>query len=222
MRDFLQTGSAASERRPSVDEPWDPPTPVAELGSDAFDENPAVSRDGLRLWFYSRRDPLGIWYSERGARDEAWSTPVPVSIPGGEGAVIAPSVDQGELRLAVSMGDGDARDIYEAVRSSRTEPWGELTRLSGLNSDRSDSTPFLIDDGRELLLSSGRSGNGDLFWAYRETLDAPFETVLPLMELNDPDAFESHPYLSVDRHTAFFGSDRSGGTDIYEAAAVSP
>ncbi len=209
-------------RRSSVDDPWDPPTLVAELSSDEFDENPAVSRDGRRIWFYSRRDPLGIWYSERATRDDRWSTPVSVPIEGSEGAVIAPSIDADELRLAVSMGESNARDIYESLRPALNDPWGELAQVPGLNSDVADSTPFLIDDGLELLLSSGRSGDGDLFWAYRETVDGPVETVSPLTELNDPNAFESHPYLSVDRRTVFFGSDRSGGTDIYEATMATP
>ena len=176
----------------------------------------------LRMWFYSRREPLGIWYSERTTRDDPWTAPVPVAIAGSEGAVIAPGVDATELRLAVSLGESDARDIHETVRSSPEDAWGELAPVVGVNSDVADSTPFLVDDGRELLLSSGRSGGGDLFWAYRETLNAPVELVLPVTELNDPSAFESHPYLSVDRRTVFFGSNRSGGTDIYSASASPP
>jgi hypothetical protein len=58
---------------------------------------------------------------------------------------------------------------------------------------------------------------GDLFWAYRDTVAQPVRRVEPLDELNDLEAFESHPHLAVDRSVVFFGSTRSGNTDIYQA-----
>ncbi|MBN2196062.1 MAG: PD40 domain-containing protein [Polyangiaceae bacterium] len=207
-----------TSRRPSADAPWEPPTEVVELGSDTREQNPAVSRDGLRLWFYSRRDPPGIWFTERAARADPWDAPSPVSELSAVAGVIAPSVDASELRLAVSIGEAETHDLYEALRDSREAPWGELTLIAGVNGDTADSTPFLIGDGMELLFSSSRSGAGDLFWGRRDTLDAPVDRVEPLTELNQSDTYESHPHLSVDRRTVYFGSDRSGGTDIYEAS----
>ena len=206
-------------RRTSLDDPWDPPTPVVELNSDVVEESPAISRDGLRIWYYSRRDPPGIWYAWRDTRDAAWSDPVsiPVQVQEPEGVVIAPSLDDVELRMAFSVGTGVSRDIFEMVRTSWEAPWGYPAPVAGLNADSADSTPFLIDDGSEMLLSSGRAGQGDLFWAYRITPAQPVERIEPLDEINDPVSFESHPHLSVDRSVVFFGSTRSGNTDLYEA-----
>lgn len=208
-----------ASRRATIDASWDPPTVVTELNSDAVEQSPAISRDGLRLWYYSRREPPGLWYSERETRDDRWSAPVaiPVQQQGTAGVVIAPALDSLELRMAVSIGISESRDIFELVRPFPDAPWGDPAPLAGLNGDTADSTPFLIDDGREVLFASGRSGNGDLFWGYRTTPAAPVERIEPLSELNDPEQFESHPHLAVDRSVVFFGSTRTGNTDIYQA-----
>jgi hypothetical protein len=85
-----------------------------------------------------------------------------------------------ELRMAVSIGEANSRDLYELVRPSASGSWGEAALLSGVNSDdRAESTPFLIEEGRELLFHSGRSGAGDLYWAYREAPGLAFVHVEP-------------------------------------------
>lgn len=207
--------------RDAVNAPWEPPQQVAELNSVDVEQNPAISRDGLRIWYYSRRDPAGVYFAERPTRSEPFAEPeaLTISAPGSDGLVIAPSVDASELRMAVSIGEATSRDIYEMVRPSLSGSWGEAVLVSGANSDNSESTPFLIEDGSELLFHSGRTGAGDLFWAYREAPGLAFTHVEPLSDVNDPAAFESHPHLTADRRWLYFGSDRGGNTDIYVAEA---
>lgn len=209
-----------ASQRPSIDDPWEAPREVAELNSDAVEHSPAISPDGLRLWYYSQRDPAGLWYSERETRNARWSDPrsVPIEVTDPPGVVIAPALDDLELRLAVSVGTSESRDIHELVRVSWDTPWSAPAAIAGLNSGAADSTPFLIGAGSEVLFSSARSGNGDLFWAYRDTPALPVERVEELTELNDPQAFESHPHLAADRSVIYFGSTRTGNTDIFWAA----
>lgn len=210
--------------RESVDAPWGTPEPVVELNSAEAEQNPTVSRDGLRIWYYSSRDPVGVYFTERPARTEPFSAPQPMTISAtaaNEGFAIAPSVDVTELRMAVSIGTSDTRDLYEIVRASPTGTWGEAVELSGTNTTGyAESTPFLIDDGRQLLFHSGRSGSGDLFWAYREAPGLPFTQVAPLGGANDPASFDTHPHLTVDRRWLYFGSTRGGNTDIYVAERI--
>jgi hypothetical protein len=208
--------------RESIDAAWDEPMLVQELNSDKLDQNPSISRDGLRIWFSSNREPAGNYYASRPSRDEPFGTPelIPIQSGSTEGSVIAPSVDVTELRMAVSIGTGASRDIYELVRPSLMGSWGAPALLPGVNGTNAESTPFLIDDGRELLFISGRSGGGDLYWAYRESLALPTVLVEPLTEVNDPTGFESHPHLTVDRARLYFGSDRGGNTDIYVAEVL--
>lgn len=209
-----------SSTRSSVDSAWEPPAEVPELNSVEIEQNPTISRDGLRMWFYSRRDPLGIYFAQRETRSDPFGTPthIPIPSPNPTGFPIAPSVDASELRMAISIGESMSRDVYEMVRPSLSGTWGDPVVVSGINSaDYAESTPFLIDDGREMLFHSGRSGSGDLFWAHRESPGLPFTQVAPLSEVNDPTAFDSYPHLTVDHRWLYFGSDRGGNTDIYVA-----
>jgi hypothetical protein len=210
-----------TSRRATPDSLWEQPTQVLALTSPGRDINPAISVDGLRLWFHSQREPSGIWFSERETRDSAWTSPVRIDPLGSE---IAPGPSQDELRMGVSvlLDDRDGRDIFEAVRPDARAPWGEPTELAGINDLSDDSTPFLIGDGQQILFSSSRTGQGDLFWAHREIVNAPVTTIEALVELNDPDAFDSHPVLSVDGTLIFFGSTRSGNTDLYQAEIIMP
>jgi hypothetical protein len=214
-----------TSRRASLDDPWEDPTSVTELNSAEEEINPAVSGDGLRIWFYSRREPMGIWRSVRRSRDNPWEAPVAAAdLAVADAGVIAPGPSSDELRMAVSVQSDreDDRDVYEATRASPADPWGTLHPIAGLNGPADDSTPFLVGDGRVILMSSSRAGNGDLFWARRATLEEGVDTPQPLDALNDPEAFESHPHLSPDGTRIFFGSARSGSTDLYEAQVAVP
>lgn len=208
-----------TSRRESVEDPWNPPTAVEELNTSELEQNPSVSRDGLRIWFYSRREPKGIWYSERATRSSSWETPVPISDPLFDADIIAPNLDDQELRVAVSTLDQelDTRDIEEAVRTSTSKPWSRLSPVEGLNGPKDESTPFLFDGDHVILMSSGRTGRGDLYWAWRKTLDSAVETPILLQELSDENALDSHPWLAPDASVIFFGSARSGSTDLYTA-----
>src|SRR5690606_6942989 len=73
--------------------PWQTPTQVLELSSPDLDINPAISRDGLRLWFSSQRDPDGIYFTQRNSRSDVWELPVRVDAFGGEIAP-GPSADE--------------------------------------------------------------------------------------------------------------------------------
>lgn len=205
--------------RSSLVADWNPPVSVPELNSDKLDQNPAISRDGLRIWFSSSREPPGIYFASRPSRDDAFGVPelIPIDTGNPDDFVIAPSVDVTELRMALSSGTGATRDLYEVVRPSLTGTWGAPALLSGANGTNAESSPYLIDDGREFLFISGRSGGGDLYWGYRESLALPAMQVEPLTELNDPVAFESHPHITSNRARVYFGSDRGGNTDIYVA-----
>lgn len=204
-----------SSKRASPDAPWQAPLQVIELSSPELDINPAISRDGLRLWFHSQREPAGIWFTERNSRAEPWGPPVHADAFGGE---IAPGPSADELRMAVSVStDDNGREIYESTRASLSDAWSVPQAIKGINGPSDDSTPFLVGDGTEIFFSSARTGQGDLYWTSRPSLaDAAFAPE-PLDELNLADAFESHPHVTPDGSTIFFGSSRSGNTDLYEA-----
>ena len=73
------SGDVWFARRASVFQPFNPPSPIDEVNTDAFETSAAISADGLTLWFGSDRPGgLGltdIWMSSRPNRAAPWSTP---------------------------------------------------------------------------------------------------------------------------------------------------
>lgn len=214
-------------RRADLDSPWETPTvELAEkLNSADNDDTPAVSNDGLRMWFFrNSAQQTGIWMSERASRSDPWGDPSYVEAlnPGHEGGTQAMNahVDLPELRVVVGLNGPETQgwDLAIASRERPEDAWGAFAPLDELNDEGEQLAPFLFDDGRQLLFRSG----DDLFWARRQSTDEPFGEPEPLDELNDPAARENDPYLSPDGSTLFFSSARSGGTDIYEARRVAP
>ena len=202
-------------QRVSPEALWQPPVQVLELSSPELDMNPAVSLDGLRLWFHSQREPAGVWFTERNSRTDVWDPPAHADAFGWE---IAPGPSADELRMGLSVStDDNGREIYESTRASTSDAWSVPLSIKGINSPSDDSTPFLMGDGTEIFFSSARAGAGDLYWTTRPTLTDPVFEPEALVELNDPGAFESHPHVAPDGGRIYFGSSRSGNTDLYEA-----
>jgi hypothetical protein len=218
-----RTGSRElwTSTRASRSAPWAPPHLVSELNTDLSEITPSVSADGLRIWFYSGKAPDGIWSATRASRSEPWrpAEPVPLLLPAGTTLVIGPSLDEAEKMLAVAiLGASDAGwDLYSATRATSGAAFSALAPIAFVNGPENEHDPFLVDGGRDLLFSSTRAGEGDLFFARRARPDGAFSAVLALDELNTPTFLESDPFVSEDRSTIFFASTRSGVADIYEA-----
>ncbi|WP_437821021.1 hypothetical protein [Sorangium sp. So ce1078] len=214
-------------RRTDLGSPWETPTvELAEkLNSADNDDTPAISNDGLRMWFFrSSEQQSGIWMSERASRNDPWGEPSYVDAlnPGRDDGTQAmnPHVDLPELRVVVGLNGPETQgwDLAIASRERPEDDWGEFVPLAELNDAGDQLAPFLFDDGRQLLFRSG----DDLFWAQRPGTNDAFEPPQALDDVNVPDARENDPYLSPDGSILFFSSERSGGTDIYEARRVAP
>ncbi|WP_437839869.1 hypothetical protein [Sorangium sp. So ce1153] len=214
-------------RRADLGSPWEAPTVelLEKLNSADNEDTPAISNDGLRLWFFrGGEQQAGIWMSERPSRGDPWRDPFFVEAlnPGHEDGTQAMNahVDLPELRAVVGLNGPGTQgwDLAIASRESPEEAWGEFVPLAELNDAGDQLAPFLFDDGRQLFFRSG----DDLFWARRQGPNDAFEAPEALEELNSPDARENDPYLSPDGSVVFFSSERSGGTDIYEARRIAP
>jgi hypothetical protein len=213
-----------TSRRAGMGSPWDPPHAVENINlAESIEDTPCVSADGLRIWFYSRREPEGTWLAERASRDDAWGTPARVDALAVEGAtVMGAHVDPPGLHVVTGVTPADA-ETYLAI-ASRERPeddWSALIPLAGLDGPGDEGGPFLFDDGKQILFRSSREGGGDLFWARRPATDAAFEEAESLGEpLNLPEERDTDPHLSPDGAVLFFASTRSGVADIYEARRV--
>ncbi len=131
----------------------------------------------------------------------------------------APSADGLMLCFASTRSGGKGGgDIWCSKRPNTTAAWGSPYNESILNSSADDWTPWLRADGREILFSTNRSGNPDLYHAMRDDPAMPWGTPQPITELNIDSEYD--PVLSPDGLTLFFASTRSGGaggSDYYRA-----
>ncbi|HMI92414.1 MAG TPA: hypothetical protein VK509_13655 [Polyangiales bacterium] len=197
--------------------PWQAPTALPELNSDARETGIALAGDGLQLWWSSDREGgqggLDVYRATRATRADAWSAPEPVaelSSPGDD-LVSALSSDGAILLLARRDDEDDDYDLYGAARSP-TAAFAAPEPLTELNSDDEESDGFLLGNGLQLIFTR----DGDLMLAERPTRAAPFGAAVELATLNseedDRDAWSSDTLDYV-----VFSSDRTGSYLLYEA-----
>ena len=222
MSDRLGSKDLWTSRRSAPDEPWTEPVPVSDLNSDVVDENPHVSSDGLRLWFYTDRDRAAgtIWFATRPSLDEPWDEPV--AVPelgiGSERSNVAVGVAENETLLVLNSlpTGGTGYELYQQERASTEDVFGEPVLLEGVGSDVDEFDPELRANGRLLAFHSTRLGSADIFRATRESADDEFGPVEAVESLNS--AYEDGaPAISLEFSYVLFSSDREGSVDIFEA-----
>lgn len=210
-----------SVRNDPADE-WGAPVSVPELSSGYQEENPRVSADGLRLWYYTDRDrDLGtIWEITRPTLADPWGplTPVPGLSVGPNSSNVSAGMNDGATLAVLSARQvGSAGyDLYSFTRASTSESFGAPTALSEVNSASDDFDPWLSPNGLALAFASNRLGDFDIYLARRTSTEVPFEGPVRL-DLNSPGIEESAPHLSPDLAYLMYSSDRGSSSEIYEA-----
>lgn len=218
-------------RRASADEPFGPPEPVVAVNTDGFETSPAVSLDGLELWFGSARDggtgKEDIWLARRASRDEAFGEPANVTDLNSSDKDIPrpPAVGGTIMPLGSRRGTSGYYETFLAERASVGEPFAEPVELTELEAPGQNTVDgFLTEDGLTLFFNrspgAGES-SGDLYLARRASLREPFGTAVPLSTVNTS-YDERDPWLSSDGRRLYFSSDRDGTLSIYEARAAEP
>jgi WD40-like Beta Propeller Repeat len=210
--------------RQSINSPWETPVNLGPVvNSPAPDAAPNLSVDGHYLYFSSgRAGGLGlqdVWVSYRTDvhDDFAWGPPVNLGP-----AVNSEAFDAGPAVLAEELyftsnretGDPEGLDVYRSLKRGGTFLPAEL--VPELSSEGNDLRPSIRQDGKEIFLSSDRTGSiagsQDIWaasrrgrahpWTAPENLGAPVNTA----------ASEQQPSISDDGSTLFFASDRPGGS----------
>jgi hypothetical protein len=220
-------GNVWVARRSSAQAPFEPPVPVSELNTPAFETSAAVSADGLTLWVGSDRagglGDLDVWRSSRSSRTAPWSPPVDVAELNSLARDLPrPLGDHGRtMPLSSQRSSPNSYQTFLAVREAPTLPFASPAPIPELAfPDRSTVDAFLSDDGLILFFSSGSAGaKADLYVALRRSTSEPFSASGPLFELNTA-AEERDPWLSPDGTKLFFVSDRDGPLSIYQATAT--
>ena len=193
------------------------PTMVPNVNSDSSDSYPEISRDGLELYFVSKRGGIfeNIWISKRLSIDDPWSEPVKLDGPLNERTAISPSLSADGLELYFDRHDNN---LWLSTRASKGDPWGEPVKLEPpVNTNNRESHPCISADGLELYFMSDRPGGGsnptntDIFVATRPTKDDPWGEPVKLSYKVNGNQYESEPFISSDGLWLFFGRGYSKG-----------
>lgn len=169
-------------RRPCRECPWGEAVNLDMLNTEFSENVPSLSRDDHWLFFNSNR-PGGfggndIWasYREHVHDDFGWGPPINLG-PGVNTAA-------GEAGAGYFENEGGAPQLFfgraAQIHVSELQPdgtWGEAIAVAGLENDHPDFLasavlrPSLAPNGREMFFFS----NSRIWYATRETLDAPWE-----------------------------------------------
>jgi len=131
-------------------------------GGNEFD--PELTSDGLRLYF-SRTTTGGqdLFVADRATRSAAFSAPVRLTGLGSFSARADLTLSPDELVIAFSASNGNPLRLFFGVRANRDAAFGDAIPLSSITSAGVDADPELSSDGCELLFSSNRTGDRDLW-----------------------------------------------------------
>jgi Tol biopolymer transport system component len=212
---------------------WGPPVNLGPIINTADSEMvPAFSRDGHLLFFASNR-PSGfggvdIWVSRREHThdDFAWQPAENLgagvnSLSLDEGPSYFENDEAGVPQLYFSSGisrpGGPGIYVSEQAADGSFGPAVRVVELGVGGTSR----PSIRHDGLEIFFNSNRPGSiansQDLWVATRETVFDAWSEPINLGSPLNSELVDVQPYISSDRETLFFASNRPNGgpTDLY-------
>lgn len=215
--------------RRSMDSPWEPPVPLGAINTDGDEVFPALSADGLSLYFSDafwipspRSENLGsadLWVSMRESPSAPWQPSVHLgNVVNGSATDSGLTVSaDGMTLIFVSnrLGGFGGFDLWMTSREDVSDPqgWQPPVNLGApINSSGADSGPSLSRDGLSLYFSSNRpspgrpSGRNNIWVARRNTLAEPFGDPLSLGPAFQEFEGMFDPHIPVNGQTLFFTS----------------
>lgn len=152
--------------RPTRSSPWGAPAlaGVPDLGAPS-----APMYDGSGLWICVDQNPdIDIWRA-MGTPPASWATFTPVAELNSLVRESSPRTWAGGLRIVFNSerADGSTMHFYEASRASLSEPFGNITPFTELDSNTNDWDMWISEDGHYAIFGSGRSGKQALYETFR-------------------------------------------------------
>jgi hypothetical protein len=212
---------------------WSEPTNLgAAVNSASSDIAPAISKDGLSLYFHSNRPGLGgpfdIYVSQRNSDADDWEPAIvlgsPISTTFNE---VAPALSRDGHHLFFSTdrpGGLGLLDIWVSYRGHSHDNfgWGDPLPITSINAPAANDAGaayFENEGGRpQLFFQSTRPGGpgSSDFYVSEQQEDGTWGAPTLVAELSSP-AFDNRLTIRHDGREVFFHSDRPGsaGNDLW-------
>lgn len=222
-------------QREARDGEWGPPVNLGPIINTTANEMvPAFSRDGHLLFFASSRPGgfggLDIWVSRREHTHDDFAWQAPENLGAG---VNSASIDAGpsyfdndevgvpQLYFNSNRPGGPGISNIYVSEQTADGSFGAAVLVLELSGLGETSRASIRHDGREIFFNSNRPGSiansFDLWVATRETVFDAWSEPINLGSTLNSELVDVQPYISSDRETLFFASNRPNGgpTDLY-------
>lgn len=218
---------------------WSAPANLGAVVNSSFNESqPALSKDGLSLFFASNRPETNadqvfdnnIWVSHRECTDDAdvacaWGAPIelpaPINTAFGDGAP-GLSRDEHWLFFTSTRPAFGSNDLWGAYRTDVHDDfaWERVVNLGpGINTAAPEIAPsyFEGDEGGapELYFNRGNP-QGDIYVSELAS-DGTWGVARPVTALNTLQYSEQRPSIKQNGLEIYFWSDRSGAAQIWQS-----
>lgn len=208
---FLRDGDLWTATREAVGAEWSTPQPVVELNTSYTEARPAISADGLTIYF--GRGGLGeyqIYYATRPSRQDAWYTPGVLSLDLYEPmtSVLPGWSSPDGSTLFVEKTSNEEGAIYVATRSSPSADFVTMP-FEGIEFGGTDGAPWATPDRSRLVFASNRSGKRSIW----EAVEVDGTWFLHRHTELDSAGVRGTPWLSPDGRTIVFTGTRAGSSD---------
>jgi Tol biopolymer transport system component len=192
------------------------PALVVELSTPDHEGSMEISSDGLTMYFSSNRLPtlgsVDIFVTTRPDRMTAWSPPA---------HVVELSTVNGDYNAQpwsdtlLFVGSNGGSNVYRSTRASAVVPWSTPTVVAGLDTPMYEGEAF-ADAARAMWFTGpGVTSAEEDLWCAEPSGDS-YLPATRVTELATTDT-ENDAWLSPDRRTIFFTSNRNGSLDIFTA-----
>lgn len=214
-------GPDASDATLPIDAPvlgaWSPPADLVAINTTAVETDPAISSDGLELFFATDRPAGGgihdVYRSTRASVTAAFGAPALVVELSTMATESSPHLTADGLTIYFAR-DGQ---IYRATRPDRQSPFGVPVHEAALSSTLSDSNPAVSHDGLTASTTRQISATDRDLYVYTRASTAAAWSAGQLMTALQTPLSESGAEFTADPLELYFHSDRASGTDLYRA-----
>ncbi|HEY5925781.1 MAG TPA: hypothetical protein VIV11_29040 [Kofleriaceae bacterium] len=211
-----QTSTHASQ----LATPWSLPVRIGAVSAlGAYDSEPAISADGLELYFISDRDGgRRIYMSTRFSTEMPWGSPVPVYALWGSAVTYdnGPELSHDGLTIWFSRSTAGqpGPQLQVATRAIRSLGWSTPTPLAELAINA--SAPHVSQDGLTMYFANTDPASLDIYSTTRPSLADTWRNIRPVNRFNSSGT-DTAPTTARGEREAYLDSTRGGALRVYRS-----